>query len=343
MNKKTRIVFATLLTMVPVLSSGQALASVHHKMIQKEIDLNGQAISKPSGFTYDKTTYMPIWYVMSALKHLGIQSTWDGTNWKITTPASEQPDLTNIKVGSGSMNIYINGKLAKKVVGIADIDPASKNATMFMPVWYVMQILKTIAVDPTWDGTKWNMDTANNLTDYAPQDIVYLADQYMTNLNATDDIVQLTQDLYQSGFVTNNFVTSTQKEMANRTWAQFATKGNITSEAFVDSSFTVTQEGEVSPTKIVIEASETDTNTFTNGKTQSVKQVNDWMLIKDSVSGLWQIEGLYTVSQDAVLGMDGTVLTPAVTNQSLFTPATPTNPTNPPAPTNQVAPANQVN
>ncbi len=295
-----------------------AFASVRHQLSQKEIDLNGQSVSKPSGFTFNNTAYMPIWYVMSALKHLGIQSEWDGVNWHITTPGSEQPDLTGFSVGSGSMNIYINSKLAKRVIGISDIDPASKKQTMFMPVWYVMQILQTIGVAPTWDGSKWDMETYNNLTDYAPEDIIQLVDQYTTELNATDDPVQFTNDLYQSGFVTSNLVSETEQAFKSQTFAQWAAKENVTKESFNNSSFKITQEGEYSPSKLVIEASETDTYTFSNNSTQTITQVNDWIVTKDAASALWQVDEIYPVSQTALKGMDGTVIDPGFTNNSLF-------------------------
>ncbi|QSO51241.1 InlB B-repeat-containing protein [Alicyclobacillus curvatus] len=45
-------------------------------------NVNTVAATDPS--TGKATTYMPIWYVMQVLQHLGMHSTWDGTTWTMT-------------------------------------------------------------------------------------------------------------------------------------------------------------------------------------------------------------------------------------------------------------------
>jgi|UPI0003FB750B hypothetical protein len=50
-----------------------------------------------------------------------------------TTPKWMQPDFSDIKVGTGTLGIYVNGKLVKRVNGIVAVDPASHKATTFMP------------------------------------------------------------------------------------------------------------------------------------------------------------------------------------------------------------------
>ena len=51
------------------------------------ISLNGQVSEKVLGVVKidplygNKTTYMPIWYVMQILNHAGIKSDWTGSMW----------------------------------------------------------------------------------------------------------------------------------------------------------------------------------------------------------------------------------------------------------------------
>lgn len=42
------------------------------------------------------TSYVPIWYLMQALDRIGIQSTWDGTTWSLTT--SKATPVTKMQV-----------------------------------------------------------------------------------------------------------------------------------------------------------------------------------------------------------------------------------------------------
>jgi peptidoglycan hydrolase-like protein with peptidoglycan-binding domain len=60
----------------------------------KEIEINGQIVKKVDGIAYADpashvmTTYMPIWYLMTTLDRLGIQRTWNGNTWDMTSTAS---------------------------------------------------------------------------------------------------------------------------------------------------------------------------------------------------------------------------------------------------------------
>ncbi|MCF8568040.1 PQQ-like beta-propeller repeat protein [Alicyclobacillus tolerans] len=129
----------------------------------KNILLDGNKVASPSGFAANGTTYMPVWYVMHALNSLGIQSHWDGSHWNMVMPASDAPDFTGLNIGSGNISIRVNGNLVKKVNGIAAVDPSSRSLTMYMPVWYVMEILRHVHVSSTWDGTNWRLEDLNPL------------------------------------------------------------------------------------------------------------------------------------------------------------------------------------
>ena len=53
------------------------------------ITLNTKIMSHPDRFTYNNTTYMPIWYVMQLLNKLSISSSWNGTTWTLTNNAAQ--------------------------------------------------------------------------------------------------------------------------------------------------------------------------------------------------------------------------------------------------------------
>ncbi|GLG02096.1 hypothetical protein Alches_21370 [Alicyclobacillus hesperidum subsp. aegles] len=145
-------------------SSVVASASSHvvNNVQAKRIVFNGSTVSSPIGFTYDGTTYMPIWYVMQALKQAGYANVWANGVWNITPPSTSAAnvDYSNIKYGKGSTAIAINGTVVANVIAIVYPDPASGKMTTFMPIWYVMNALKRAGVGSTWQGTQWTMKPA---------------------------------------------------------------------------------------------------------------------------------------------------------------------------------------
>ncbi|MCF8567884.1 peptidoglycan-binding protein [Alicyclobacillus tolerans] len=72
-----------------------------------DISLNGTVVAQMTSIVHvdpssnQPTTFMPIWYVQQALKRVGIASTWDGVNWKMT-PAAKTKTSTSSTSGSGS-------------------------------------------------------------------------------------------------------------------------------------------------------------------------------------------------------------------------------------------------
>lgn len=146
--------------MMSFLNTASAATAPQYQFSQKVIQLNGSVVTKPSGFAYNHTTYMPIWYVMHTLQSLGIQSTWKNNVWNLTVPSTFQVDASNIKVGTGSIQLEINGTLMHKVNGITAVDPASGHATTFIPIWYIQQILRRIGISSPWDGTTWTLQVS---------------------------------------------------------------------------------------------------------------------------------------------------------------------------------------
>jgi beta-N-acetylglucosaminidase/peptidoglycan hydrolase-like protein with peptidoglycan-binding domain len=159
-----RTVFA--MTSALVLMTGLSPAAVSaatFPMKHTKIQLNATALSTPSGFASANTTYMPLFYVQQLLNKLGLQNTWDGTTWKIATAFSAQPSFA-LKTVNGNMSIEVNGKsFAGHVNKIVTTDPASKQETTFIPIWYIMQTLKAIGLESTWNGAAWTVEA--NYTD----------------------------------------------------------------------------------------------------------------------------------------------------------------------------------
>jgi hypothetical protein len=141
-----------------------------------------------------------------------------------TTPKWMQPDFSDIKVGTGTLGIYVNGKLVKRVNGIVAVDPASHKATTFMPIWYVMQILNDLYIQSSWEnGTTWNMWTDNNMVDYTPEENVISVDEYLSNLDASDDYDGLVAYLYATGNVTYNGANTIDSVYLGG-WSQYASQ-----------------------------------------------------------------------------------------------------------------------
>lgn len=137
-------------------STGGLTGTIHLRKNQRVISLNGKVMVVPA-LVKNKTTYMPIWYVMHALKSLGYQSSWNGNTWIIQPPNGVKPDLTKIQSGTGTIGIYIDKTLVQRVDGTAAVDPSTGNKTMYMPIWYVMQVLKRIGGQSTWNGQVWGV------------------------------------------------------------------------------------------------------------------------------------------------------------------------------------------
>lgn len=131
----------------------------------KQVIWDGHVVSTPMGIaavdpsTGNPTTYMPIWYVMQALKAAGIQSGWDGTTWTMRMPSGDAPniDLTTVNPGSGQKRIVINGVDVQNVNGIVYPDLASHINTTYIPIWYVMKVLHYENITSKWTGQQWAM------------------------------------------------------------------------------------------------------------------------------------------------------------------------------------------
>lgn len=119
------------------------------------ITVDGQTFSRMPGIVDGGTTYLPIWYMMQALKKLDIQSTWVDGKWDLMTPTLELPAYG--EQGSGSKEILVNGRQVYRVQSIVS------GGTTFMPAWYIMQVLNLLKVDNHWDGHEWSITSGKVL------------------------------------------------------------------------------------------------------------------------------------------------------------------------------------
>src|SRR5579875_1148530 len=121
------------------------------------IEENGQPLSAPAAFTYQKTTYMPLFYVEQLLKAMHIQNTWTGSSWQIQAPFTVQP-LPTLNKKTGPLRIEINGRtLVGDVPKQVAVDPSSGKPTTFIPIWYIQQVLSALELHSQWNGTVWNV------------------------------------------------------------------------------------------------------------------------------------------------------------------------------------------
>lgn len=121
------------------------------------IVLNGKTITRPYGFTYQGTTYMPIWYLMFTLKKIGIQPTWNRRNLALTIPTTMRVDLSNIHLNATGETISMNGTPVVRVPGLPYPDVYTHKLTEYMPIWYLQRALTRLGIHYDWNGYIWNL------------------------------------------------------------------------------------------------------------------------------------------------------------------------------------------
>jgi len=138
------------------------------KTYSTTVIINGKVYSHPAGMVENGTTYMPLWYVMQALKTLGFSNTWNGAGAKkVWTIASAKAPSFTLSSTSGDTSIVIGGKtFDAQVQSSVAIDPASGKPTTYVPIWYIEQALQAVGVTNTWNGnTKvWNLTSQTSTT-----------------------------------------------------------------------------------------------------------------------------------------------------------------------------------
>ena len=124
---------------------------------KRGIYFNNKPVSSPFGFVANGTTYMPIWYVMSALNQIGVRSTWDGSTWNLILPAGFHAAKNKIYLNQGAQEIALGGTPIIHINGIVYKDPSSSAPTMYMPIWDVQQVLRWLGFQYSWNGMDWRI------------------------------------------------------------------------------------------------------------------------------------------------------------------------------------------
>ncbi|MCL6454243.1 MAG: hypothetical protein K6T78_11585 [Alicyclobacillus sp.] len=127
------------------------------KAYQRDIQLNGHVQNVVPAVVQGGTTYMPIWYVGSLLKSLGVTPYWNGQTWNLTfSPSNVGPAaLPRASAVKGEMGILMNGVRVENVKGVQAKDPSTGKLTTYMPIWYLTPILNALGLHSQWDGQSW--------------------------------------------------------------------------------------------------------------------------------------------------------------------------------------------
>ncbi|WAH36113.1 hypothetical protein [Alicyclobacillus dauci] len=174
MKKQWMGAIATCLVVLGV-ASPAAFASTSQQNTGS-IVLNNDNLSSPHTINQGGTTYVPLWYVMQALKSVGIHSTWNGSAWTITTSGNNVGSgaLTG---GAGNTPVSLNGKHLVNVSTIPAVDPSSHHITTYISVHDIANVLKQLNVASTWNSGQLSLQTP---------DVAALADAF-TNSQAAPE------------------------------------------------------------------------------------------------------------------------------------------------------------
>lgn len=139
-------------------------ASTTPAMQKSNIIVDGQHFSTQYKFVYNDTTYMPIWYIMQALKKSGAQVSWNGSQWKIGVNGRFTPTVWHGFGGNGEVMIYNTSDPSNVQTVETGInmqvypDPADEIKTTFFPIYDIQVILRDLGyTTDTWDGTNWSI------------------------------------------------------------------------------------------------------------------------------------------------------------------------------------------
>lgn len=130
-------------------------ANVHAAAVSavgmKTIEVDGQTAFNVPGLVAEGTTYMPIWYIQTVLRRLGISNTWNGREWDIANVGAPRSVWYRPPYGSSTRAIVWNGQTAYLAPSIV------YQGTTYMPIWYIQQVLKRTGDSSTWLNSVWDI------------------------------------------------------------------------------------------------------------------------------------------------------------------------------------------
>lgn len=167
---KKRATITALSTLVVFSGISTAWASSGYTYFATSISLNGKAMSSPKHITAQDpfggangqvTSFVPIWYLMQALRSLGITYTWDGNTLNLQVPSTVTVNYPTapspLSLGNGVMEVLVNGRVVTYAPKITYHDAGTSIGTTFVPVYYLEKAFGYIGIHTSWNGTEWSM------------------------------------------------------------------------------------------------------------------------------------------------------------------------------------------
>ena len=122
------------------------------------IVVNGSALLTVPSIADGNQTFIPIWYVMSELKSLGMTSAWAKGVWNLTLPTGVTVNTSAIPTGtSGNIAITANGNLLLRMNGFAAPNPLNGQMTTFAPITDLSQLLAGMGLQNQVSAGMWNI------------------------------------------------------------------------------------------------------------------------------------------------------------------------------------------
>ncbi|GMA49934.1 hypothetical protein GCM10025857_12910 [Alicyclobacillus contaminans] len=122
-----------------------------------QIVVNNDSKFAPNIIRQGGYDYMPVWYVIQALKGLGIQGQWRGNSWYITDPSVSVATPSN--PGKGNISVYVNRHLVARISSLVAKDPSSHKPTTYLRVNDMSQVLKSLNLSSVLQGGTWTLET----------------------------------------------------------------------------------------------------------------------------------------------------------------------------------------
>ncbi|WP_258111254.1 hypothetical protein [Alicyclobacillus sp. SP_1] len=174
MKRTTKAAAATVLALsaAPLMAT-QAMAATTYSKADTVIQRNGTTLLHAvhliavDPWSHESTSWLPVYYLNEAMHQAGFTAAWHGTTetWSLTVPStySTPPDVANPPsvqaTNSAKMAIALNGTVVAYAPRLVAPDPYSGVETTYVPIYYVMQVMKRVGITPTWNGTDWDFDT----------------------------------------------------------------------------------------------------------------------------------------------------------------------------------------
>lgn len=91
-----------------------------------------------------------------------IPATVNNGRLSVSVTGAQDIVIANPQLPSASRQVLWNGQRVEVAHGFVAKDPVHGNMTTFMPIWYLMQVLKAHGITSTWNGKVWKISTTGS-------------------------------------------------------------------------------------------------------------------------------------------------------------------------------------